>query len=169
MPILLNACTTDTGKSICIHSIIQSIMFRTPPTQVRMILVDAKRVELNNYVDIPYLLTPVITEVNRVVPTLRWCVQEMYDRLKLFEQTGSKNLNDYNHRHPESPLPYILVIIDELNDIMMQSPRDTEETIVKLAQMARAPGIHLILATQRPDVTVITGLIKANIPARIAF
>lgn len=169
MPHLLIAGTTGSGKSICVHSIIQSILFRTPPTQVRMILIDPKRVELNNYAEIPYLLTPVITEIKKVLPALKWCVQEMYDRLKILEQDGSKNIAEYNRKHPDSQLPYILVVVDELNDIMMQSPKEGEEMIVKLAQMARAPGIHLILATQRPDVNVITGLIKANIPARIAF
>lgn len=169
MPHLLIAGTTGSGKSICVHSVICSLLFRSSPAEIRFIMVDAKKVELTGYSNIPHLLSPVITEIKDVLPSLRWCRKEMEERLRRFMEVGAKNLADYNRIMGYQALPSIIVIIDELNDIMMTAPRETEESIVKLAQMARAPGIHLVLATQRPDVTVITGLIKANIPARIAF
>ncbi len=169
MPHLLIAGTTGSGKSICVHSIICSILFRANPAEVRLVLADAKKVELTGYSGIPHLLSPVITEVKDVLPALRWCCKEMDERLSRFMEVGAKNLADYNRIMGYQALPSIVVVIDELNDIMMSAPRETEESIVKLAQMARAPGIHLVLATQRPDVNVITGLIKANIPVRIAF
>jgi len=170
MPHLLIAGTTGSGKSVLINTIITSILFRSSPEEVKFIMVDPKRVELTPYSDIPHLLTPVIVDVNKVVNALKWAVVEMERRYRLFQEMGVKNIADYNDQSGFQAMAYIIIIIDEMADIMMsKSASDVEENIVRLAQMARAVGIHLVLATQRPSVNVLTGLIKANVPARIAF
>jgi DNA segregation ATPase FtsK/SpoIIIE, S-DNA-T family len=170
MPHLLIAGATGSGKSVCINSVIASLLFNNSPRDLRLVLVDPKRVELTNYNDIPHLLTPVITEVDKTVSALKWGIDEMERRYKLFASEGKRNIIAYNQSPgEEGKLPYIVIIIDELADLMAQAASDVENSIVRLAQMARATGMHLIVATQRPSVDVITGLIKANIPARIAF
>lgn len=169
MPHLLIAGATGTGKSVCINNIICSLLFRATPTEVKFILVDPKRVELTQYNGIPHLLTPVIVDVEKVPSALKWAIETMKDRYKLFAEVGARNIESYNQSMGYQALPYIIILIDELADIMLMAPRQIEESICRLAQMARATGIHLIVATQRPSVDVITGLIKANIPARIAF
>jgi len=169
MPHVLIAGQTNSGKSVCINSWICSILFRASPDEVKMIMVDPKRVELTPYNDIPHLLTPVIVEPEKVISALKWAVSEMERRNKLFSEVNVKNIEGYNNLSGFQSLPYILVIIDELADIMLFSPSEVEDNICRLAQMARASGIHLILATQRPSVNIVTGLIKANIPTRISF
>lgn len=169
MPHMLIAGATGTGKSVCINNIICSILFRATPTEVKFILVDPKRVELTQYNGIPHLLTPVIVDVEKVPSALKWAIETMKDRYKLFSEAGARNIESYNQAMGYQALPYIIILIDELADIMLMAPRQIEEYICRLAQMARATGIHLIVATQRPSVDVITGLIKANIPARVAF
>lgn len=170
MPHLLIAGTTGSGKSVLINTIITSILFRSSPEEVKFIMVDPKRVELTPYSDIPHLLTPVITDVSKVVNALKWATVEMEKRYRLFQEMGVKNIASYNEQSGFQAMPYIIIIIDEMADIMMsKNAGDVEECIVRLAQMARATGIHLVLATQRPSVNVLTGLIKANVPARIAF
>ncbi len=169
MPHLLIAGQTGSGKSVCINTILSTILFRSSPSEVKFILVDPKRVELTNYNDIPHLLTPVIVEPKKVVSALRWLMSEMDRRYKLFAQAGSRNIDSYNEMSGFQALPYIVLVVDELADVMLFSPAEVEDSITRLAQMSRATGIHMILATQRPSVDVITGLIKANIPARIAF
>ncbi len=174
MPHLLIAGTTGSGKSVCVNAIIAAFLLQNTPDTLRLIMIDPKRVELTQYNGIPHLLTPVIVEVDRVVPALRWVMREMDARYRRFAQLGARNLEDYNERvhkqqGEENPLPYIVVVIDELADVMLQAPEETERVLCRLAQMARATGIHLIIATQRPSVDVVTGLIKANFPARIAF
>lgn len=170
MPHLLIAGATGSGKSICINSTITSLLFNNSPRDLRLILVDPKRVELTNYNDIPHLLTPVITEVDQTISALKWGIYEMERRYKVFAAEGKRNITAYNQAPgPEGKMPYIVIIIDELADLMAQAANEVEGPIVRLAQMARATGMHLIVATQRPSVDVITGLIKANIPARIAF
>jgi S-DNA-T family DNA segregation ATPase FtsK/SpoIIIE len=169
MPHVLIAGQTGSGKSICINSWISTILFRSSPDEVRMIMVDPKRVELSQYNGIPHLLTPVIVEPEKVVSALKWAVNEMERRYKLFTEVGTKNIEGYNNLSGFQSIPYILVIIDELAEIMLFSPAEVEDNICRIAQMARAVGIHLVLATQRPSVNIITGLIKANIPTRIAF
>ena len=170
MPHLLIAGSTGSGKSICINGIISSLVYQNSPNDLRFLLVDPKRVEFTRYNDIPHLLTPVVTDVNETISMLRWAVSEMDRRFKLFQRSGKRDIIAYNKQPAEEgKLPYIVIIIDELADLMAQSPREVEAAIVRLAQMARAVGIHLIVATQRPSVNVITGLIKANITSRIAF
>ncbi|TFG70830.1 MAG: DNA translocase FtsK [Anaerolineales bacterium] len=173
MPHLLVAGATGSGKSVCVNSIIAALLLQNSPDTLRLILVDPKRVELTQYNGIPHLLAPVIVDVDRVVATLRWITREMDSRYRRFASTGARNIEDYNQRVVKiqdlSPIPYIAVLIDELADMMMQAPEETERVICRLAQMSRATGIHLIIATQRPSVDVVTGLIKANFPARIAF
>jgi len=170
MPHLLIAGTTGSGKSVLINAIISSILFRASPEEVKFIMVDPKRVELTPYNDIPHLLTPVITDVSKVVNALKWATAEMERRYRLFEEMSVKNIGGYNELSGFQAMPYIIIIVDEMADIMMsRNAGEVEEAIVRIAQMARAVGIHLILATQRPSVNVLTGLIKANIPARIAF
>ena len=171
MPHLLIAGTTGSGKSVCVNSLIISILMRAKPDEVKFIMIDPKMVELSSYNDIPHLLAPVVTEARRAAMTLKyWVVKEMERRYKTFHDTGAKNLEHFNSRVPkEDRLPMIVVIVDELADLMMAAAADVETTICRLAQMARATGIHLVIATQRPSVDVITGLIKANIPSRIAF
>ena len=169
MPHVLIAGQTGSGKSICINSWISTLLFRASPEEVRMIMVDPKRVELSQYNGIPHLLTPVIVEPEKVVSALKWAVGEMERRYKTFTEVGAKNIDSYNNMAGFQSMPYIVIVIDELAEIMLFSPSEVEDNICRIAQMARAVGIHLVLATQRPSVNVITGLIKANIPTRIAF
>lgn len=169
MPHALVAGTTGSGKSVMINTLITSLLFRTTPQEVRLILVDPKRVELTLYNDIPHLLTPVIVEVDQTLSALKWAVDEMDRRYKMFSAQGARNIISYNEMQGYQALPYIVIFIDELADLMMFAPAEVEDKITRLAQMARATGIHLVLSTQRPSVNVITGLIKANIPTRIAF
>jgi S-DNA-T family DNA segregation ATPase FtsK/SpoIIIE len=169
MPHVLIAGSTGSGKSVCINAFIASILFRASPDEVRFIMVDPKRVELNNYNGIPHLLSPVIVDPEKVLSALKWLTIEMDRRYKLFAEVGVRNIDAYNEMSGFQSIPYIILIIDELADIMLFAPVEVEDTITRLAQMSRATGIHLVLATQRPSVDVITGLIKANIPARIAF
>ncbi len=173
MPHLLVAGATGSGKSVCMNSIITCLLLQKTPNELRLILVDPKRVELIDYNGVPHLLRPVVVETDKVVPVLKWVVKEMEDRYKKFEIAGVRNIDSYNNLNVSRPslekLPYIVVVIDELADMMMQAPEETERLICRLAQLARATGIHLIVATQRPSVDVITGLIKANFPTRISF
>lgn len=180
MPHLLIAGATGAGKSVCLNALITSILFKAKPNEVKFILVDPKKVELSNYANIPHLLAPVVTDVKKAAATLKWVVKEMERRYDVFAETGSRDLATYNQKyikaealgeqdHPYEFLPQIVVIIDELADLMMVAPADVEDSICRLAQLARAAGIHLVIATQRPSVDIITGLIKANIPSRIAF
>ncbi len=168
MPHLLVAGATNSGKSVCLNAIIVSLLYQNNPDDLRFIMVDPKRVELPTYNGIPHLLTPVITEVSKTINSLKWCLNEMDRRYDLLNKSGKKNIQAYNLVAKEK-LPYIVYIIDELADFMMTAGKEMEAAIIRLAQMSRAIGIHLILATQRPSVDVITGLIKANIPTRIAF
>jgi len=169
MPHLLVAGATNSGKSVCLNTIIVSLLYQNNPDDLRFIMVDPKRgVELNFYNGIPHLLTPVITDVSKTINALKWCLNEMERRYDLLGKAAKKNIQSYNASANEK-LPYIIFIIDELADFMMTAGKDLEAAIIRLAQMSRAIGIHLILATQRPSVNVITGLIKANIPTRIAF
>jgi FtsK/SpoIIIE family/FtsK alpha domain/Ftsk gamma domain len=169
MPHVLIAGATGAGKSVAINSMIASILFRATPEQVRLLMIDPKRVELTNYNGIPHLLSPVVTGPREAAAKLRWAIQEMESRYEMFAADGVRNIQAFNAQHPDRPLAYILIIIDELADLMMVAPADFEEIICRLAQMTRAVGIHLLIATQRPSVDVITGLIKANIPTRISF
>ncbi len=169
MPHLLVAGATGSGKSICINILISSILFRAHPDQVKFLLVDPKVVELSNYNGIPHLVAPVVTEPKKAASALKWAVQEMERRYALFAAAGVRDVTRYNEVNLEEKLPLIVVIIDELADLMMVAPVDVEDSICRLAQMARASGIHLVIATQRPSVDVITGTIKANIPSRISF
>ncbi|OIO49058.1 MAG: hypothetical protein AUJ34_01855 [Parcubacteria group bacterium CG1_02_41_12] len=169
MPHLLIAGSTGSGKSVAINSIIVSLMYQNSADDLKLVLVDPKKVELTGYNDIPYLLTPVITENKKTVNALKWVVGEMERRYQLLSNRGKRNLEAYNEANKTEKLPHIVFIIDELADLMSVAAQEVEGAIVRLAQMARAVGIHLVLATQRPSVNVITGLIKANIPSRIAF
>lgn len=169
MPHLLVAGATGSGKSVCINGLIMSILFKAKPDEVKLMMVDPKMVELNVYNGIPHLLAPVVTDPKRASVALKKVVAEMERRYNLFAKTGSRNIEMYNAQVQGPPLPYIVVIVDELADLMMVAPGEVEDAICRLAQMARASGIHLIIATQRPSVDVITGVIKANIPSRIAF
>lgn len=169
MPHLLIAGATGSGKSVCVNSIIVSLLYQNSPDELKFILVDPKRVELPHYNNIPYLLTPVITDVKKTVGALKWCITEMERRFELLSKLGHRNIASYNKAHPNDKMPYIVIVIDELAELMSANSNDMEAGIVRLAQMARAVGIHLVLATQRPSTEVITGLIKANIPARVAF
>ena len=185
MPHLLIAGTTGSGKSVLLNSLICSILYKSSPDEVRLILIDPKRIELGVYQDIPHLLTPVVTDPKKASEVLKWVVWEMECRIKMLASEGVRNIDQYNNilkgaveagekkenerGEPLRPLPYVMVVIDELADLMMVSSSDVEDAITRLAQMARAVGIHLVLATQRPSVDVITGIIKANFPARIAF
>ena len=172
MPHLLIAGTTGSGKSICINSILSCLLLNNTPDDLRLILIDPKRVELTGYNGIPHLLSPVIVEIDRVIGALQWMTREMDKRYHAFAQVGARNITDYNARmklQGQKKLPFLVIVIDELADLMMIAPGETEQTITRLAQLARATGIHMVLATQRPSVDVVTGLIKANFPARIAF
>ncbi|MEP6710706.1 MAG: DNA translocase FtsK, partial [Candidatus Saccharibacteria bacterium] len=188
MPHLLIAGQTGSGKSVMINTLLTSLLYHNSPSEMKLILVDPKHVEMASYEDIPHLLTPVITEPEKTISALKWAVNEMERRYRLLAEEKIKDIRSYNekiqrsskkiavededgvsHQHDEGAMPYIVIVIDELADLMMVAARDVEALIVRLAQKARAVGIHLVLATQRPSVDVITGLIKANIPARIAF
>lgn len=169
MPHVLIAGTTGSGKSVILNAWITTFLIRTKPEELRMILVDPKRVELSAYNGVPHLLTDVVVEPGKILSALQWTVKEMENRYKKFAQAGARNLESYNAVAGVEKIPYILFVIDELADLMMFAPGDSEELITRIAQMARATGIHLILATQRPSVDVITGLMKANIPTRLAF
>ncbi len=180
MPHVLIAGSTGSGKSVAINAMIMSVLFKSTPEQVRMILVDPKRVELGMYEGIPHLFTPIITEAKLAANALRNAVREMERRLKLLAANHVRNIDQFNKLFDhgseylfedvnQEPLPYIIIIIDELADLMMLDRSNVEESITRLAQMARAVGIHLVLATQRPSVDVITGLIKANVPTRMSF
>lgn len=169
MPHVLIAGATGSGKSVFINAFLATTLYRTSPNEVKFILVDPKRVELTQYNGIPHLLTPVIVEPEKVVSALKWTIAQMEKRYKMFAEVGARNIEGYNEMSGFQALPYIVIVIDELADIILFAPSDVEDTITRLAQMARATGIHLIIATQRPSVDVITGLIKANIPCRIAF
>lgn len=169
MPHVLIAGTTGSGKSVLLNSWICSFLFCTTPSEVRLILVDPKRVELIGYNNIPHLLTPVIVEPDKILSALKWSLAEMDRRYKLFSEVGVRNIDSYNELSGFQALPYIVILIDELADLMAYAPVEVEDSVCRLAQMARATGLHLVVATQRPSVDVITGLIKANIPARIAF
>jgi len=169
MPHLLIAGQTGSGKSVCINAFLGSLLFRASPAELKLILVDPKRVELTHYNGIPHLLSPVIVEPEKVISALNWIISEMDRRYKLFAQVGARNIDSYNQISGFQALPYIVLFIDELADIMLFSPVQVEDAITRIAQMSRATGIHMVLATQRPSVDVITGLIKANIPSRIAF
>ena len=172
MPHLLIAGTTGSGKSGCINSMLCSILLRASPDEVRMILIDPKKVELNHYETIPHLLTPVVTNMKNAAAVLQNVVREMETRYEVMGSYRARNLIELNRarsRAGKAPLPYMLVVIDELADLMMMSPTEVEDAVIRLAQKSRAVGIHLLLATQRPSVDVITGMIKANVPSRIAF
>ena len=183
MPHLLIAGSTGTGKSVGLNAMLTSILYRATPDDVRMIMIDPKRLELGMYDEIPHLMTPVVVDPKKAANALRWAVREMEERYKTLAAEGVRNIDQYNRnirsalaeghgaQDPEAPkpLPFIVVVIDELADLMMVASNEVEESICRLAQMARAVGIHLILATQRPSVDVITGLIKANLPSRISF
>lgn len=169
MPHILIAGQTGSGKSVAINAFLSSLLFRASPSEVKLIMVDPKRVELTGYNDIPHLLSPVIVEPDKVISALRWLMREMDRRYQLFSQAGARNIDAYNDMSGFQALPYIVLFIDELADIMLLSPVEVEDAITRIAQMSRATGIHMVLATQRPSVDVITGLIKANIPSRIAF
>ena len=172
MPHVLIAGTTGSGKSVCVNAILTSMLLHNTPDDLRLVLVDPKRVELTGYNGIPHLLAPVVVETERVVGALQWMTREMDKRYHEFAKIGARNITDYNARmkmQGGKKLPFLVIVIDELADLMMIAPDDTERTITRLAQLARATGIHMILATQRPSVDVVTGLIKANFPARIAF
>lgn len=169
MPHLLIAGQTGSGKSVMINTLLSSLLYRNSPADMRLILVDPKQVEMTPYQDIPHLLTPIITEPEKTISALKWAVNEMERRYTLLAEVKVRDIKSYNSKKPEEPMPYIVIVIDELADLMMIAARDVEALIVRLAQKARAVGVHLVLATQRPSVDVITGLIKANVPARIAF
>lgn len=169
MPHLLVAGQTGSGKSVMINDILTSLLYRNSPSDLKLILVDPKQVELTPYNDLPHLLTPVIHEPEKCISALKWAVAEMERRLRTMAGVSKRNIEEYNLVRPDEKMPYVVIVIDELSDLMMMAARDVEALIVRVAQKARAAGIHLILATQRPSVNVITGLIKANVPARIAF
>ena len=169
MPHILIAGQTGAGKSVCINAFLGTLLFRAAPSEVKLILVDPKRVELTGYNSIPHLLSPVIVEPEKVVSALRWLLSEMDRRYKLFAQAGARNIDAYNEMSGFQALPFIVLVIDELADIMLFAPAEVEDSITRIAQMSRATGIHMVLSTQRPSVNVITGLIKANIPTRVAF
>lgn len=173
MPHLLIAGATGMGKSVCINSIITSLLYKAKPEEVKLILVDPKKVELNIYNGLPHLLVPVVSDPKKAAGSLHWAVTEMERRFELIEDVGVRDVKNYNNVTKDDPdrefLPQIVIIIDELADLMMTAPDDVEESICRLAQKARAAGMHLIIGTQRPSVDVITGLIKANVPSRIAF
>ncbi|MBN1493043.1 MAG: DNA translocase FtsK, partial [Candidatus Omnitrophica bacterium] len=178
MPHILIAGTTGSGKTVCVNSIIVGLLYRLDPSQLRFVLIDPKMVELSVYNDIPHLLSPVVTDPKKAATVLNWVVQEMENRYKLLAAVGVRNIRTFNSRvrtekeeadNIPSRMPYIVVIIDELADLMLTASDKVEAAITRLAQLSRAVGIHLILATQRPSVNVITGVIKANFPARLSF
>ena len=174
LPHLLIAGATGSGKSVCINNIIVSILYKLSPEKVKLLMIDPKRVELNIYNGIPHLLIPIITDASQAIKVLNWSISEMEKRFKIFAEAGVRNLEGYNEyvrniNNDTETLPYIIIVIDELADLMLSSPVKAEESLCRLAQMTRATGIHLIIATQRPSVDIITGSIKVNFPSRIAF
>ena len=169
MPHLLVAGATGSGKSVCINTLISSILFKATPDEVKLILIDPKMVELSNYNGIPHLMVPVVTDPKKASSVLNWAVQEMEKRYSIFANHGVRDIKSFNRRYAEEKIPLIVIVIDELADLMMVSPKDVEDAICRILQKARAAGIHMILATQRPSVNVITGIIKANLPSRISF
>lgn len=172
MPHMLLAGATGSGKSVCLNAIIVSLLFQHTEATLKLLLIDPKRVELTKYNGLPHLIAPVVVDVKKTVVALRWLTGEMESRYKQFAEVGARNLADYNRnarKRRQEPMPMIVMVIDELADLMLAAPDDVERTICRLAQMARATGIHLVIATQRPSVDVVTGLIKANFPARISF
>jgi S-DNA-T family DNA segregation ATPase FtsK/SpoIIIE len=172
MPHLLIAGTTGSGKSVCVNAIVACLLLQNTPEHLKLVMVDPKRVELTGYNGIPHLVAPVVVEQERVIGTLQWAMKEMDNRYKRLAELGTRNISEFNKKAAvsgEETMPYIVIIIDELADLMMLSPEETERAITRLAQLARATGIHMVIATQRPSVDVVTGLIKANFPARIAF
>jgi len=173
MPHMLIAGATGSGKSVCINCIITSILYKASPDDVKFIMIDPKKVELVNYNGIPHLLIPVITNLKKAAGALNWAVAEMTNRYDQFNKRGVRDINSYNESVKNDPIekkmPNIVILIDELADLMMSNPGEVEESICRLAQLARAAGLHLIIATQRPSVNVITGVIKANIPSRLSF
>ena len=168
MPHLLIAGTTGSGKSVCINTIILSLLYRHTPERCKFILIDPKMLELSTYEGVPHLLCPVITEAKKAASVLGWVVKEMESRYRLMTKEGVRNIDGYNSKH-KLPMPYIVVVVDEMSDLMLVAGKEIENYIQKLSQMARAAGIHIIMATQRPSVDVITGTIKANFPTRISF
>ena len=169
MPHLLVAGTTGSGKSVMLNGLLTSLLLTTDPRQVKMVLIDPKRVELSQFARVPHLITPVVTDVKKAANALSWAVAEMERRYEVLEKFGVRSLDGYNEKRPENQMPYVVVVIDELADLMMTSAAKVEDAVIRLAQKARAVGIHLVVATQRPSVDVITGMIKANVPSRIAF
>ncbi|MEE9286122.1 MAG: DNA translocase FtsK, partial [Dehalococcoidia bacterium] len=170
MPHLLIAGATGSGKSVCINAVLACILMQATPQEVRLLLIDPKRVEMAQFNSVPHLVAPVIVDVEKVVGALKWAIQEMEERYKRFSAVGVRNLQSYNkHRLVMEPLPYLVIAVDELADLMMSAPYDIEQSLTRLAQLGRATGIHLVVATQRPSVDVVTGLIKANFPTRISF
>ena len=173
MPHVLIAGATGSGKSVCINTLISSIIYKSKPSEVKLVMVDPKVVELSVYNGIPHLLIPVVTDPKKAAGALAWAVQEMVNRYSLFASKNVRDIKGYNEvldkEGGAEKLPQIVIIIDELSDLMMVSPKDVEDAICRLAQMARAAGMHLVIATQRPSVDVITGIIKANVPSRISF
>lgn len=169
MPHVLIAGSTGSGKTVCLNAFVASLLFRATPSEVKLILVDPKRVELVQYNGVPHLLTPVIVEPDKVLSALKWAIAEMDRRYRLFAETGVRNIDAYNELSGFAAMPYIVIIIDELADIILFAPVEVEDAICRIAQMARATGIHLVVSTQRPSVDVLTGLIKANIPCRLSF
>ena len=168
MPHLLIAGTTGSGKSVCINTIIVSLLYKLDPSLCKLILIDPKMLELSAYEGIPHLLTPVITDAKKATSALGWTVREMNNRYKLMSREGVRNIDGYNKKH-SLKMPYIVVVVDEMSDLMLVAGKEIENYIQKLSQMARAAGIHIIMATQRPSVDVITGTIKANFPTRVSF
>ena len=172
MPHLLIAGTTGSGKSVCVNTIIACLLMQATPDELKFVMVDPKRVELTFYNGVPHLLAPVVVDLERVVPALQWVAREMDERYRKFARDGARNITEFNAKATaagQKAIPYLVVVIDELADLMMMAPDETERVVTRLAQLARATGIHLVIATQRPSVDVVTGLIKANFPSRIAF
>ena len=169
MPHLLIAGATGSGKSVCLNSILSCLLMEKTPDQLRMLLIDPKRVELTPFNGIPHLLAPVVVNTDEVVGMLKGVISEMMDRYRRMEEVGVRNIESYNQRVPDDRMPFLLVVVDELADLMMTAAFDVEQALCRLAQLGRATGIHLILATQRPSVDVVTGLIKANFPSRVSF